>query len=168
MDPMTTMPFLTLASDAAAAMPVGGSCYTLLVPLLTILSAVLCTLCAIFKVKSKLPAWITVACLAASFGVILKTYLGFDGGPFIAHGFEWINFSLPSLTGKGEAMHFVANFSFYIDNLTLLWMLFVTGLATLIALYASEYMSHDVGAGYCRFFFAFSLFVLNSVSAIPQ
>ena len=161
MDPMTTMPFLTLASDAAAAMPVGGSCYTLLVPLLTILSAVLCTLCAIFKVKSKLPAWITVACLAASFGVILKTYLGFDGGPFIAHGFEWINFSLPSLTGKGEAMHFVANFSFYIDNLTLLWMLFVTGLATLIALYASEYMSHDVGAGYCRFFFAFSLFVFS-------
>ena len=35
----------------------------------------------------------------------------------------------------------------------------VAGLATLIALYASEYMSHDVGAGYCRFFAAFTLAV---------
>ncbi|MDX2116863.1 MAG: NADH-quinone oxidoreductase subunit L [Planctomycetota bacterium] len=156
-----TMPLFTLASDAASGMPASGSCYTLLVPLLTILSAVLCTLCAIFKVKSKLPAWITVACLAASFGAILYSYLNFEGGVRIAHGFDWINFTLPSLTGTAEPMHFVANFSFYVDSLTLLWMLFVTGLATLIALYASEYMSHDVGAGYCRFFFAFSLFVFS-------
>jgi NADH:ubiquinone oxidoreductase subunit 5 (subunit L)/multisubunit Na+/H+ antiporter MnhA subunit len=64
-------------------------------------------------------------------------------------------------TGCREALDVVANFSFYIDSLTLTWMLFVTGLATLIALYASEYMSHDVGAGYCRFFAAFNLFVFS-------
>jgi NADH-quinone oxidoreductase subunit L len=40
-------------------------------------------------------------------------------------------------------------------------MLFVTGLATLIGLYASEYMEHDAGLGYCRFFGAFNLFVFS-------
>jgi NADH:ubiquinone oxidoreductase subunit 5 (subunit L)/multisubunit Na+/H+ antiporter MnhA subunit len=48
-------------------------------------------------------------------------------------------------------------------------MLFVTGLATLIALYASEYMSHDVGQGYNRFFAYFALFVFaTSVVSLPS
>jgi NADH-quinone oxidoreductase subunit L len=39
--------------------------------------------------------------------------------------------------------------------------MFVTVLATLIALYASEYMESDLKAGYARFFFAVSLFVTS-------
>ena len=39
-------------------------------------------------------------------------------------------------------------------------MLFVTGLGTLIALYASEYMESDVGLAYCRFFGGVSIFLL--------
>src|SRR5690606_2235458 len=63
--------------------------------------------------------------------------------------------------GPQAGQHLVANFGFHIDSLTCLWMLFVTGLATLIALYASEYMAGDVGAGYCRFYAAFNLFVFS-------
>src|SRR4030095_15819414 len=70
-----------------------------------------------------------------------------------------INFEWRGNHGKMES--FIADFAFYIDPLTCLWMLFVTGLATLIALYASEYMAGDVGVGYSRFFAGFSLFVFS-------
>jgi NADH-quinone oxidoreductase subunit L len=151
------------AAHAAAAAPMigQGPASAALIPLLPLLSFVLCALCAAFKVRSKLPAWITVVCIGAAFGMTVSTYMAVDssgkGGAFITHLFDWINYSW----GTGAGQHFIADFSFYLDTLTCLWMLFVTGLATLIALYASEYMSHDVGAGYCRFFAAFSLFVFS-------
>ena len=144
----------TLASDGVAA---PGAGLTMLVPALTLLGTILCGLCAAFKIKSKLPAWLSVACLAGAFGAILATYLQGPGATHIAHGFEWIRFDWGAKPGQT----FIANFAFYVDSLTLLWMLFVTGLATLIALYASEYMAHDVGTGYCRFFAAFNLFVFS-------
>ncbi len=131
-----------------------------LIPLLPLLSFALCALCAALRVKSKLPAWITVGCIGAAFGLTVHTYMGVNAGglaPVITHLFEWLNFKW----GNAAGQHFIADFGFYLDSLTCLWMLFVTGLATLIALYASEYMSHDVGAGYCRFFAAFSLFVFS-------
>jgi NADH-quinone oxidoreductase subunit L len=103
------------------------------------------------------------ACLAGSFAAIAKTYHGLGRNrthQAIAHAFDVVQHLRPRLA-RAKPVDLVANFSFYIDSLTLLWMLFVTGLATLIALYASEYMSHDVGAGYCRFFAAFNLFVFS-------
>ncbi|MBX3409238.1 MAG: NADH-quinone oxidoreductase subunit L [Phycisphaeraceae bacterium] len=155
-------PLLAMADTPAAAAeyvaPGAGPAYALLVPVLPLIAFVLCALCAAMRVKSKLPAWITVGLLACSFGVTLAATMAVRaGGPMISHGFEWINFSW----GDGPGQAFVADFSLYLDSLTCLWMLFVTGLATLIALYASEYMSHDVGQGYNRFFAAFSLFVFS-------
>ncbi|MBX3385627.1 MAG: NADH-quinone oxidoreductase subunit L [Phycisphaeraceae bacterium] len=131
-----------------------------LIPFIPLLACALCGLCAAMKVKTKLPAAITVGCLLASFGLTIGLYAQVHANPgdfAIIHAFEWINFQW----GQSEAQSLTANFSFYADSLTALWMLFVTGLATLIALYASEYMSHDVGQGYCRFFMAFSLFVFS-------
>lgn len=161
------MPSALEAGNAAvlgAVLP--GPWSASLIVLLPLLSFVLCALCAAGRVKSKLPAWITVACLAGAFACVVQSYMVVDGvggmgdgagTARITHLFDWINYSW----GSGAGEHFVANFSFYLDTLTCLWMLFVTGLAALIALYASEYMSHDVGAGYCRFFAAFSLFVFS-------
>ncbi|MCG3122082.1 MAG: NAD(P)H-quinone oxidoreductase subunit 2, chloroplastic [Phycisphaerales bacterium] len=143
--------------------PAAGGMATLLVPVFTLLGTVLCGLFAAFKVKSKLPAWTTVLLLAASFAAIVYTYATGQGttSPVIAHGFDWISITWGEFGSAGHGHGIAANFSFYVDALTLLWMLFVTGLGTLIALYASEYMSHDVGAGYCRFFAAFNLFVFS-------
>ena len=59
-----------------------------------------------------------------------------------------------------------ANFALYIDNLTLFWMLFVTGLGTLIAFYATEYMDEDRGHGYSRFFAGMSIFLLAMSSLV--
>ncbi len=160
-----------IGSGALAAPPAGEKAagavhgdigaWVMAIPFLPLLGSLLCVLCAIFKVKSKLPAWITVAGLAGAFVaafVMFQQTTGADGGSqwAVAKAFDWINFQWGS---EGQAL--VANFSFYVDSLTCLWMLFVTGLATLIALYASEYMSHDKGPGYCRFFFAFNLFVFS-------
>jgi NADH-quinone oxidoreductase subunit L len=151
--------FQTLTAGAIGAEHViptatPGPWWISLIPALPLLSVALCTLCAIFRVKSKLPAWLTVGCLAASFILTLTMFLQSTGTPVITTAFRWFDLSWGS-------HHLTAGFGFYIDSLTCLWMLFVTGLGTLIALYASEYMAHDVGTGYCRFFAAFSLFVFS-------
>jgi NADH-quinone oxidoreductase subunit L len=153
---LASMPLSEAASYGSGAGS-GAAKYTMAVPILTLVGFVLCGLYAAMGVKSKLPAWTTVLCLAGSFVAILMAFQGRSAGAEVVHGFDWINFKW----GDKPGQQFIANFGFYIDNLTLLWMLFVTGLATLIALYASEYMSHDVGTGYCRFFAAFNLFVFS-------
>jgi NADH-quinone oxidoreductase subunit L len=135
-------------------------------PLLPLLGCILCALCAIFKVKTKLPAILTVALLAVAFVIAFLTYQHTTAAPgaqaAVVHLWDWINFDGTVRTSSWSTTQAViANFSFYIDPLSCLWMLFVTGLATLIALYASEYMSHDIGPGYCRFFMAFNLFVFS-------
>jgi NADH-quinone oxidoreductase subunit L len=141
----------------AAAQPGAGPWWAILIPILPLLAAVLCGIAAAARIKSKLPAWMTVACLGASFLITVALYFQSVGGHAVTVGYQWINFEWGPEPGEA----FRANFAFYIDSLTLLWMLFVTGLGTLIALYASEYMAADVGKGYSRFFFAFSLFVFS-------
>ncbi len=130
-----------------------------LIPLLPILGVAMMLLCAVARVRTKLPAVLTVACLVAAFGLTLWMYLQHTpgSGPQVAQAFTWIGFSW----GEGWGQSFAADFALYVDSLTLLWMLFVTGLSAVIALYASEYMSHDVGPGYIRFFAAFNLFVAS-------
>ena len=145
------------AHGIAAWVP--GEWWMALVPALPMLGVILATLCAIFRVKSKLPAWLSVGCLAGSFGLTVATFLRLEdaGAPMVVRAFEWIHVSWGD--APGQTLH--ADFAFYIDTLTCLWMLFVTGLATLIGLYASEYMANDLGKGYSRFFVGFNLFVFS-------
>ena len=112
--------------------------------------------CAMARVRSKLAGWTTVLLLLASFIITLMLY-GQVQHPVTVELFDWIDFTW----GDGSKFHgFSANFSLYVDSLTLFWMLFVTGLGTLIALYATEYMEVDVGQGYTRFFAGVSIFLL--------
>ncbi|MBU6412546.1 MAG: NADH-quinone oxidoreductase subunit L [Planctomycetes bacterium] len=154
------------ASGPVAQTFAAGPMFGLLVVALPLLACILCGLCAMGRVKTKLPAFLTVLCLAGSFLVTLALYLQHHGQPagtaWIIQGFEWIRLDYRQMVDSVvQSRSFIANFGLYVDSLTCLWMLFVTGLATLIALYASEYMSHDVGQGYNRFFAAFSLFVFS-------
>jgi NADH-quinone oxidoreductase subunit L len=125
---------------------------------LPLLSMVLCGACSIFKCRTKLPAWITVGCLGASFVTALFLWQSYVPPGDVIHVIRWID-----LSWVGGS--FQANISFYIDSLSLLWILFVTGLGTLIAFYASEYMEPDLGSGYCRFFAGVSVF-LFAMSAL--
>ena len=160
--------WLTAITAAAADASPGGTMqpgqieagpwWAWLVPGLPILGVILATLSAIGGVKTKLPAFLTVGCLAGAFITTVALYMKLGTETVaISHAWDWLSFSW----GDGPGQTFHAAFSLYLDSLTLYWMLFVTGLATLIALYASEYMSHDVGLGYCRFFAAFNLFVFS-------
>ena len=122
---------------------------------LPLISLILCGVCWFLRVKSKLPALITVVCLGLSFAVTVALAICYnsDGEWVTIRLFEWFDLSW----GDGES--FIANFTLYVDSLTLLWMLFVTGIGTLIAIYASEYMEHDKGRGYSRFFAGISVFL---------
>ena len=147
---------LTLATETSVAVA-HAPAWIMLIPAMPMLGVVLCTLMSIMGVKTKLPAWTTVACLAVSFVLTLMMFMGNEGGWSTAVGWEWMSIAW----GNEPGQSFTANFAFSVDGLTILWMLFVTGLATLIALYASEYMATDVGQGYNRFFIAFNLFVFS-------
>jgi len=159
-----------VAGLVAPAFGVGGGGWLCLVPLLPLAASALCLLTLAWRVRTKLPAWIVVGSLGASFVIVVAGFLGWEGGgghaAQITKVYEWIGVSWGSAGGGsggggGGGGTLSAAFGFYMDGLSWLWMLFVTGLATLIAIYASEYMSHDVGRGYGRFFAGFALFVFS-------
>ncbi|MCH2152650.1 MAG: NADH-quinone oxidoreductase subunit L [Phycisphaerales bacterium] len=124
-----------------------------------LISLALCGLCAAMKVKTKLPAWITTGSLLTSFIFSLLLYFDYSGTPELIPILSWINLDW-------EGGSFAANFTFYIDSLSLLWVMFVTGLGTLIAFYASEYMETDLGKGYTRFFSGVSVFLFAMVALV--
>ena len=128
------------------------------------ISAVLCGLYAALGVKSRLPGYTTVAALAGACVCAVITVLRLDpanASPAVVHLFDWIDLSWNSGEGSaGDRFHGLkANFALYLDGLSSYWILFVTFLGTLIALYASEYMEEDRGTGYCRFFGGVSIFL---------
>ena len=127
---------------------------------LPIISAALCGLYAALGVKNRLPAWTTIAALAGScilsFIMVSKLDPAHGGAPVVVHLFDWINLAWGSAEVQ-QGIH--ANFALYLDGLSCYWILFVTFLGTLIAVYASEYMEDDLGTGYCRFFAGVSIFL---------
>lgn len=126
------------------------------------LSALLCLFCGAIGVKSKLPGAITAIALVASFATTLTLFLKLPvDAPRTIHMFDWVAFAWTGSSATGAVVWtgFLAPFSLYVDSLTLLWMLFVTGLGSLITIYATEYMEADVGKGYTRFFASVSFFL---------
>ena len=150
------------AADAGSAFPIAteadGPWWAGLILWLPALSTALCGVCAALGVRSKLPAWLTVALLGTSFGLTVALLVGYEG-PVVIHLLDWFGIRVADDT-------LTASFGLYVDSLTLLWMLFVTGLGTLIALYASEYMEHDVGEGYARFFAGISVFLFAMIALV--
>ncbi|MDG2423207.1 MAG: NADH-quinone oxidoreductase subunit L [Phycisphaerales bacterium] len=148
-----------ISSDVVVATHHWWAGFILYLPLI---SLILCGLCAAMKVKSKLPAWITTVCLLGSFVLSLLLYFDYGGSPELIPLLSWINLADPGGNFSGLS----ANFTFYIDSLSLLWIMFVTGLGTLITFYASEYMESDLGKGYTRFFAGVSVFLFAMVALV--
>ncbi len=155
------------AVHAAFGGPVdAGPMWVMMIPLLPLIGFFLCGLCAALKVKSKLPAFLSVGLIGTAFALVLSLFINNFLDPastkvMVTHVYTWFDLHWPAISAKVGEQHLVASFAFYLDSLTILWMLFVTLLGALIALYASEYMAHDLGLGYCRFFAAFNLFVFS-------
>jgi NADH-quinone oxidoreductase subunit L len=83
---------------------------------------------------------------------VLFTWLGSGGGHM-----------LYSLHGGGTA-EFVVNAGVLLDPLSCVWLLFVTGVGTLIHIYSTGYMSHE--GGYYRFFGYLNLFMFSMLTLI--
>ena len=161
-------PLMPLVAPGTPAVPVSEViaapqlAWAGLILLLPLVSLVLCGLCAALRVRSKLPAVITSAALAGAFVTSVMLYLNYEPPGEVVHLFDWINVSW----GSGVLESFSANFSLYIDSLSLLWIMFVTGLGTLITIFASEYMEPDLGKGYSRFFAGVSVFLFAMASLV--
>ncbi|MHC4275259.1 MAG: proton-conducting transporter transmembrane domain-containing protein, partial [Planctomycetota bacterium] len=125
---------------------------------LPLISLALCGVCAALRVRNKLPGWTSVGLLGTSFVLTLVLFLQYEH-PVVIHALDWFGLHWADAS-------FVANFSLYVDSLTLLWGLFVTGLGTLITLYATEYMEDDVGKGYTRFFAGMSVFLFAMIALV--
>ncbi|MBL9118949.1 MAG: NADH-quinone oxidoreductase subunit L [Phycisphaerae bacterium] len=128
------------------------------------IAAVLCMVFGFLKLRNKLPAIVTVLALGGAFVTTFILYQNYES-PVTVHLYDWIrlDWSPGSTTGNGTlaaGQSLIADIGLHIDGLTLFWMLFVTGLGTLIAIFASEYMESDVGGNYARFFGAVSIFLL--------
>ena len=100
------------------------------------------------RIPKGLAGGIATIAVLASFLLSIYLFSTFTGndGPLVATLFDWIS--------VGD-LHI--NFSFQIDQLSLLMLLVVTGVGSLIHLYSIGYMSHDEGFG--KFMAFLNLFI---------
>ncbi len=112
----------------------------------------LCGLCCAKRSLRKLAAPICIASIAGAFALSLLTYAG-STLPLTVKVFSWIT--------VGD---FTADMSYFVDPLTIVMLFVVTGIGTLVAIYASGYMAGD--KGYARFFAYVSLFIFAMTSLV--
>ncbi len=128
------------------------------IPWLPALAAVLCGLCCIYRPLRILAAPICILSILAAFVITCCTYSNIvDTDPHatahVVKLFTWI-----SVAG------FSADMAYYLDPLTMIMLIVVTGVGTLVAIYAAGYMAGD--RGYARFFAAVSLFIFAMTTLV--
>lgn len=130
------------------------------IPWLPALGAVLCGLCCMSKSLRKLAAPIAIAAV---------------GGAFVCTLIVWGNVEAfdpenpqANIIKLWDWMHigdeFKVNMSYYVDPLTVLMLLVITGIGTLVTWYAAGYMAGD--RGYARFFAAVCLFIFAMTTLV--
>lgn len=90
--------------------------------------------------------WLATAMVAIPFGIILLAFFQFDGTPYQVSLLSWM-----------EAGDLVINFSYELDQLSLLMGMIVTGVGSLIHIYSIGYMHGD--EGYYKYFAYLNLFI---------
>lgn len=93
--------------------------------------------------------------VAVSFAVTISFFLQINqtGQPINIHLFDWIAIS-----------NFNIEFGFLLDQLSLLWLLFVTGIGSLIHLYSISYMHEDENMH--KFFSYLNLFIFFMITLV--
>src|SRR5580692_7398252 len=101
---------------------------------------------------------IAVASVVLSFGWVVKVFMtagDLAATPVVEHYFTWM-----------KSGQFQVGWDFSVDKLTMIMLMIVTGVGSLIHIYATGYMAHE--EGYYRFFAylnLFMFFMLNLVLA---
>ena len=89
------------------------------------------------------------------------------GKPFEKVLFTWLgtgDSSLSYVMHGGQTAQFRADVGFLLDPLSIIWLLFVTGVGMLIHIYSIGYMGHE--GGYYRFFGYMNLFMFSMLTLI--
>jgi len=96
-----------------------------------------------------------------AFALALKIALGFssEAAPYVCNLAHWIRSGSVGLPGS-----FSADFAFYLDQLSLVMLLVVTGVGFLIHIYSVGYMAED--PGYYRFFSYLNLFMFFMLTLV--
>ena len=117
--------------------------------LLPLLGFVINGLFGKFLPKIVVGSWATVVVFLA-FLLSLKLFLGMtnDISPQIFKVFEWFHIH-----------HLAVDFSFQLDQLSIIMMMIITGIGTLIHLYSVGYMEND--EGFYKFFAYLNLFIFS-------
>ena len=129
-----------------------------LIPWVPLLGAALCGVCCMKPSLRKAAGPISVVSIAIPFLIALLTYLS-NSAAIAAPGgqvlpvYKWI--------GVGN---FQVNMGYLIDPLTMIMLFVVTGIGTLIAIYAMGYMHGE--RGYARFFMGVSLFIFAMTTLV--
>jgi NADH-quinone oxidoreductase subunit L len=96
-----------------------------------------------------------------AFALALKIALGFssEAAPYVCNLAPWIRSGSVGLPGS-----FSSDFAFYLDQLSLVMLLVVTGVGFLIHIYSVGYMAED--PGYYRFFSYLNLFMFFMLTLV--
>lgn len=107
------------------------------------------------KLGSNASGWLGTLAVAVSFAVTLNFFLEVNktGIPVMVNLFEWMKLA-----------NFTVDFSFQLDQLSLLWLMFVTGIGTLIHMYSISYMHDDENIH--KFFAYLNLFVFFMITLV--
>src|SRR5437868_4490604 len=90
-----------------------------------------------------------------------------NGAPFERVMYTWLGSDTGHLTyamRDGRPAEFKAEAGFLLDQLSSIWLLFVTGVGMLIHIYSVGYMAHE--GGYYRFFGYLNLFMFSMLTLI--
>ena len=100
------------------------------------------------KIKGDLSGYLATFLVLVSFIISTKffIYINTGGSPIVVSLFKWINLS-----------SFSIGMDFYLDQLSLLWLMFVTGIGFLIHLYSISYMHDDENKA--KYFAYLNLFI---------
>jgi len=107
------------------------------------------------KLSKTLSGTLGTVAVALSFAVTLFFFLQVNDtkAPVMVNLFEWLTLK-----------NFTVNFSFQLDQLSLLWLMFVTGIGTLIHVYSISYMHDDENLH--KFFAYLNLFIFFMITLV--
>lgn len=107
------------------------------------------------KLSRNLSGTLGTLAVAVSFAATLYFFLQINstGKPVMVNLFEWMKLA-----------NFTVDFAFQLDQLSLLWLMFVTGIGTLIHMYSISYMHDDENMH--KFFAYLNLFVFFMITLV--
>ena len=107
------------------------------------------------KISRNLSGVLGTVAVAISFAATLVFFLQVNSTkePVMVHLFEWM-----------QLENFRVNFGFQLDQLSLLWLVFVTGIGTLIHIYSISYMHDDENMH--KFFAYLNLFIFFMITLV--